>query len=271
MSTLNDINVKPVTMQLYINASICQMKKSFQQGWKFYLMEALGLAIFMVSACFFGGLMEAKDSFIHQSIKNDFIRLVITGILMGATAIFIFYSRWTSPSGSHINPAVTLAFLRAGKINKHDAFFYIVFQFAGGTIAVYIMQAIMGNMLIAAPVNSAVTVPGKSGANAAAITEFIIAFIMMTMVLFTSSSQHLKKYTRVVAGCMVCAYVIIAGPVSGFGMNPARSFASALPAHVWTSFWIYIIIPIAGMMTAAETFLIIKNMRKKKNHTTQLV
>ena len=90
-------------------------------------------------------------------------RLVIIGILMGATAIFIFYSRWTAPSGSHINPAVTIAFLRAGRINKYDAFFYIIFQFIGGTAAVYLMQVLMGDMLIAAPVNSAVTVPGEKG------------------------------------------------------------------------------------------------------------
>ncbi len=247
------------------------MKKSFQQGWKLYLMEALGLAIFMISACFFGGLLEARNSFIHQSIQNDFGRLVITGILMGATAIFIFYSPWTAPSGSHINPAVTLAFLRAGRINKYDAFFYIIFQFIGGTIAVYIMQILMGNMLTAPPVNSAATVPGKGGTLPAFVTELIIAFIMMTMVLFTSANNYLKKYTRIIAGCLVCTYVIIAGPVSGFGMNPARTFASALPANIWTGFWLYMFVPIAGMMAAAECFLFIQNMKKKKNHTTQFV
>ncbi|MFT3908162.1 MAG: aquaporin [Ferruginibacter sp.] len=242
------------------------MKRSFHKSWRLYLMEALGLAVFMISACFFGALFEAKNSFVHQSIQNDFIRLVLIGMLMGATALFIFYSRWTAPSGSHINPAVTLAFLRIGRINKYDAFFYIIFQFIGGTAAVYAMQAITGNMLTAAPVNSAVTVPGKYGVHTAAITEFIIAFIMMTMVLSTSSHQHLKKYTRIIAGCMVCAYVIIAGPISGFGMNPARSFASALPAHIWTSFWIYIIMPVAGMMTATECFLLIQG-RIKNKHT----
>lgn len=234
-------------------------------------MEAFGLAIFMISACFFTGLLEAKSSFIHQSIQNDFTRLVIIGLLMGATALFIFYSRWTAPSGSHINPAVTLAFLRAGKINKHDAFFYIIFQFIGGTLAVYLMQALMGNMLTAAPVNSAVTVPGKDGTYAAFVTEIVIAFIMMTMVLFTSTNNILKSYTRIIAGCMVCLYVIIAGPVSGFGMNPARSFASALPANTWTDFWLYILSPIAGMMAATECFLFIQNLKKKKSNTTQLI
>lgn len=240
------------------------MKKAFQQNWKLYLMEALGLAIFMVSACFFGGLLEAKDSSFHQWIKNDFIRLVIIGILMGSTALFIFYSRWTAASGSHINPAVTISFLRAGRIKKTDAIFYIIFQFIGGTGAVYVMQFLMGHTLTDAPVHSAVTVPGKGGPIAAMAIEFIIAFIMMTMVLFTSSSERLKKYTRILAGCMVCAYVIIAGPISGFGMNPARTFASALPANIWNSIWIYMFVPVAGMLVATECFLVIK--RKDFSH-----
>ena len=112
--------------------SLCSMLATFKKNLKLYLMEALGLAIFMVSACFFGAILEAKNSFIHQSIHNDLARQIIMGIIMGATALFIFYSKWTAPSGSHINPAVTFAFLRAGKINKNDAIFYIIFQFIGG-------------------------------------------------------------------------------------------------------------------------------------------
>jgi catechol 2,3-dioxygenase-like lactoylglutathione lyase family enzyme len=96
---------------------------------------------------------------------------------------------------------------------------------------------------------------------AAAITEYAIAIIMMTMVLFTSNHHLLKKYTRVIAGCFVCLNVIFAGPVSGFGMNPARSFASAFPAHIYTAFWIYMLIPFAGMLSAAEIFLFVERRK----------
>jgi len=181
---------------------------------------------------------------------------------MGGTALFIFYSPWTSPSGSHINPAVTLAFLRLGKICYWDAAFYILFQFIGGTIVVYGMQFLLGQALIDPPVNSVATVPGKSGAGIAFATEFIIAFATMAMVLFTTANDTLKKYTRFFAGCLVCIYVIVAGPISGFGMNPARSFASALPSHTWTSFWIYLFVPIAGMLCAAELFLFVNRLKQ---------
>jgi aquaporin Z len=235
-----------------------QLKTSFAKNRKYYLQEAFGLAIFMISACFFSALLEAKNSFVHQFIQHPFLRTVIMGILMGATALFIFYFPLTSSSGSHINPAVTLSFLKLGKMCHWDAFFYIIFQFTGGTLAVYIMQWIMGESLTAFPVNSAVTVPGKAGVWPAFIAEFLISFMTMAMVLFTSEHKKLKKYTRLFAACLVCCWVIIAGPISGFGMNPARSFASALPSHTWTAWWIYLFVPVAGMTLAAEVFLFVQ-------------
>lgn len=208
----------------------------------------------MISACFFSALLEANDAGLHKAIGDAFIRTLMIAALMGGTALFIFYSPLTSPSGSHINPAVTLSFLWLGKMCHWDAIFYIIFQFIGGTLAVYLMQFILGAQLTALPVNSAVTIPGKSGEATALITEYIIAFVTMTMVLFTSAHPQLKKFTRIFAACLVTCWVILAGPISGFGMNPARSFASALPSHTWTAFWIYLVIPIAGMISAAELF-----------------
>jgi aquaporin Z len=59
--------------------------------------------------------------------------------------------------------------------------------------------------------------------------------------------------------------VIVAGPISGFGMNPARSFASALPANIWTVFWIYLFAPFIGMLLAAEFYLFVER-RKVNDH-----
>jgi aquaporin Z len=246
-----------------------QLKASFKKNWIHYLQEALGLAIFMTSACFFSALLGGNDASFHFTIQNNTLHNVVMGILMGATALFIFYSPFTAPSGSHINPAVTITFLRLNKMCRYDALFYIIFQFVGGTLAVYVMAMLLGNSLINAPVNYAVTVPGKSGVTAAAITEYVIAIIMMTMVLFTSQHSIFKKYTRIIAACFVCLNVIFAGPISGFGMNPARSFASAFPAHIYTAFWIYMLIPFAGMLSAAEIFLFVE--RRKASLKTNII
>lgn len=239
------------------------MLATFKNNWSLYVMEALGLAIFMVSACFFSAMFFSPHSSWYHYFPNDMVRNIAIGPMMGLTALFIFYSPFTAPSGAQINPAVTITFLRLKKISGADAFFYILFQFAGGTIAVFVMRWLMGKVLIAAPVYSAVTVPGKSGVLLAAITELLIAFAMISMVLFTSASKRLKKHTRKFSALLVCTYVIFAGPVSGFGMNPARSFASAFPAGIYTSFWIYLFIPVAGMLLAAEFFLIIQSAKKK--------
>jgi len=123
----------------------------------------------------------------------------------------------------------------------------------------------MGSMLINTPVSSAITVPGKFGIAGALITELLIAFITMNIVLFTSNNDKLKKYSRIFAGCLVCTWVIVAGPISGFGMNPARSFASALPANIWTAFWIYLFLPFIGMLLAAEFYLFVER-RKINDH-----
>jgi aquaporin Z len=148
---------------------------------------------------------------------------------------------------------------------RYDAMFFIIFQFIGGTVAVFVMQLLMGNILTDAPVHSAATVPGKFGLVGSLVTELVIAFITMCMVLFTSNNNKLKKFTRIFAGCLVATWVIVAAPMSGFGMNPARSFASALPSGVWTAFWIYLIIPVAGMFLAAEFYLLVEK-RKANNH-----
>jgi len=232
-------------------------KTRFKKNRKFYMQEALGLAIFMVSACFFSGLLFGKNGFLVPDFSAP-IRQVILGGMMGLTALYIFYSPFTSLSGSHINPAVTLAFFRVGKIGRWDALFYIIFQLIGGTGTVYLMAALMGENLTAAPLHDVVTIPGEYGQTAAAVTELAIAFIMMSMVLFTSDHAVLNKYSRIFAGILVCMYVIIAGPISGFGMNPARSFASALPSNVWTAFWIYLCMPLAGMLGAAEVYLLVR-------------
>ncbi|MEO6722966.1 MAG: aquaporin [Ferruginibacter sp.] len=247
------------------NSGLALMKAAFKKNYPHYVQEAFGLAIFMISACFFAALLEGKNSLVHHSIPHAFIRNIIMGIAMGITALCIFYSPWTAPSGSQINPAVTLAFLRVGKMCQWDALFFVLFQLIGGTLAVCVMQLLMGNLLTNAPVHSVATIPGKYGTAPALITEFIIAFITMLMVLFTSASKQLKSYTRIIAACLVCAWVIIAGPVSGFGMNPARSFASALPSGIWSGFWIYLFIPFAGMLSAAEIFLQWQAFKQKRN------
>lgn len=237
------------------------MKAAFRSNWKHYLQEALGLAIFMISACFSSAMIFSTKGAWYAILPGEMMKNVVMGVLMGITALFIFYSPFTAPSGSQINPAVTLTFLRLNKMCRYDALFFILFQSIGGVVTVYLMQQWLGSMLIDAPVYSATTVPGKFGVAWALMMELIISFITMSMVLLTSHHERLKKYTRLFSAILVCCWVVIAGPVSGFGMNPARSFASALPAGIWTAFWVYLFTPVAGMLAAAELYLLVEKIK----------
>ncbi len=219
-------------------------------------MEAICLGIFMMSASFFGTILEYPNSSVHQLISNDFARLCLMGLAMGITATALNYSPMGKLSGAHMNPAVTIAFTRLGKVKFNDAIFYTIFQCAGGILAVWLMTFLLGNAFKDQHVNYVITAPGRFGAAIAFVLEILIAFAMMTMVLTTSNHPIFSKYTGLIAGFFVTGYVIISGPISGFSMNPARTIASAVPAMLYPSFWIYMTAPFIGMLGAAEIFKI---------------
>src|SRR5688572_13023051 len=163
------------------------MLYALKHHWPEYLIEAWCLGTFMVSACFFGVVLfnpVSPFTSIDLALRN-----VLMGLAMGSTAVLIICSRIGKRSGAHFNPAVTLAFLRLGKIEPSDAFFYILFQFAGGLAGVLLSYLLMGDLLANGAVNFVVTVPGSGGVGAAFAAEAIISFLMMTMVLFTSNSM----------------------------------------------------------------------------------
>jgi aquaporin Z len=114
---------------------ILSLNTALSRHWPEYLMEAAGLGIFMVSAGLFGTLLEYPQSPVHQAIADDGLRRMLMGVAMGLTAVAIIYSPWGQQSGAHLNPAVTLTFLRLGKIARADALFYITAQCLGGFIS----------------------------------------------------------------------------------------------------------------------------------------
>jgi len=231
---------------------------SLTHHWPEYLMEAAALGIFMISAGAFTALLEYPASLVHQAIPNGDVRRGFIGIAMGATATGLIYSSWGKRSGAHMNPAVTFAFLRLGKIPLWDALFYILFQFLGGLAGVLSTAAILKGSFTQPPVNYVVTVPGRAGYMAAFVGELLIALFMMTMIVFVSNRSFMARYTGLFAGLLIAFYVTFEAPVSGFGMNPARSFASALPSGIWTAIWIYFTAAPLGMLLAAEGYLLVK-------------
>lgn len=218
-------------------------------------MEASGLGIFMVSAAVFATIFEYPGSPLHEAIPDPFLRRIPMGLAMGVTAIAIIYSPWGKQSGAHLNPAVTLTFFRLGKIEPTDAFFYILAQFAGGLAGIVLISAIIGMYVADPSVNYVATLPGPEGLGVAFLAELVISFGLMLVVLIVSNTRRLASLTGVFAGALVATFIIVEAPLSGMSINPARTFASAVPAWLWTGFWIYLTAPPLGMLLAAETYL----------------
>jgi aquaporin Z len=228
---------------------------ALRRHWPEYLMEGAGLGTFMISAAVFATLLEHPGSPIRMTIADPFLRRIPMGIAMGMTAIAIIYSPWGKQSGAHLNPAVTLTFFRLGKVRWEDAIFYIAAQFIGGVTGILLVTAVIGAFLADPSVKFAATLPGSHGTGTAFMAELIISFGLMLVVLTVSNVQRLSRLTGLFAGTLVATYIIVEAPLSGMSMNPARTVASAFPAHLWTGLWIYFTAPPIGMLAAAALYL----------------
>ena len=238
------------------------MTEALKRHWPEYLMEAACLSLFMVSAFTFGTILEHPASPIHQIIPNPTLRRLLMGLAMGSTAISIIYSPWGKQSGAHINPSTTLTFFRLGKVANWDAAFYIAAQFIGATLGAVAASYLLSPWAGHPSVNFVVTAPGSSGSLVAFGAEIVISFVLMTVILHVSNHAKLHKLTGLCAGALVAIYITIEAPLSGMSMNPARSFASAIPAMHWADLWIYFTAPLIGMLSAAEVYVWHKGLRQ---------
>ncbi len=238
------------------------MLDSLRRHWPEYLIEAWCLGVFMISAAAFGVLLEHPASPARQALPDPFARRALTGMAMGLTAIAIIYSPWGKRSGAHFNPAVTLTFARLGKVDPRDAAFYVLAQFAGGAVGLLAACAVLGRTLADPAVNYVATLPGTAGRGAAWGAELAITFVLMTAILHFSNRPRLNRYTGLIAGALVAAYITFEAPFSGMSMNPARTLASALPPRLWGDLWIYFTAPPLGMLAAAQVYVALRGARR---------
>ena len=237
-------------------------------------MEAWGLGVFMVAACVGTILIWHPDSPVEHLVDGrPYLQRFLMGIAMGLTATAIVYSHWGKRSGAHINPVVTLTFLRLGKIKPWDAMFYVIFQFIGAIAGVWLTWLVAQNWLSAPEVDFAVTVPHVNIVEAF-VAEAAISFGVMIAVLWVSNTQAIARYTGVIIGGLLVLYITFEAPLTGMSMNPARSVGSAVMANVWNSMWIYFAAPILGMLAAAQLYVVIRGRQKvhcaKLHHTSDV-
>jgi len=224
--------------------------------WPEYLIEACCLGLFMLSAAAFATLLEHPASGVRDRLPDPVVRRVLMGAAMGLTAVAIIYSPWGKRSGAHVNPATTLAFHRLGKLARTDAVFYVLAQFAGASLGLWLGSIVLGPFIHHPAVNYVVTVPGSHGAAAAFAAELGMAFLLMSIVLHVSNLPAWNRATGLLVGVLLMLYIGLESPISGMSLNPARTFGSAIVAGVWTDAWVYFTAPLAGMLAAAEVRLV---------------
>lgn len=148
-------------------------------------------------------------------------------------------------SGAHLNPAVTLGFLAAGRFPRQAVVPYLLSQLAGALLASLLLK-----LLFPTHATLGATLPAGP-AWQSAVLELVLTFILMMVILRVSSGAKEKGITAGIAvGAVIALEAMFAGPVCGASMNPVRSLAPALVSLHFEHLWIYLTAPILGALLA---------------------
>ena len=233
-------------------------------------MEACELGFLSFMACASSALVRHHASPVAHFFEGRlFLQSLAIGLTMGITIVGIVYSPLGKRSGAQINPAVTFTFFRLGRIGAADAFFYILFQFAGGIAGVLLAALILGSFVYAPEVKFAAAEPGSSGIAFAFLAELLVSAIIMGTVLHVANHKRLMHKSGLYVGMLYALYITLEQPISGTSLNPARALGSAVITGSWSGAWIYFTAPLIGMLLAGEVFLWTKG--KDAIHCAQLL
>jgi MIP family channel proteins len=165
-------------------------------------------------------------------------------------------------SGAHFNPAITVALAAIRQIRLIDAAIYIAVQLVGAILAAFVVKLLFDNPNAAGtedPTFGAVAVGrAAAGSNTVALGAEVIGtfFLVWAVVGVAVSPRAVKDWAGFAIGATLGAAVMIFGPVSGAGLNPARAFGPALVgdafgegAGTWILIWV--IGPAVGALLAA--------------------
>ena len=140
-------------------------------------------------------------------------------------------------SGCHINPAISISMLVAGKLSVKDTAFYVVFQCVGAIIGAGILYAIaVGNPAYSLAVNGlgqngyGTASPAGYNLTSALIAEIVLTFIFLLVIFGSTSERAPKGFAGIAIGLTLVLIHLVAIPIDGTSVNPARSLGPALIA-----------------------------------------
>lgn len=226
---------------------------------KKYFAEFIGTFSLVLFGC--GAAVVSGKTIPDAVLAGAPAGIGVLGIALafGLTVVVMCYA--IGPiSGCHINPAITIAMLVAGKISAKDSVGYILAQFAGAVLGAAVLYAFqqggpnftMGEWAL----GSNGWGPGYLGnysTVSAFLTEAILTFLFLFVILATTSRLGNSPMTGLAIGLTLVLIHLVAIPITGTSVNPARSFGPALFAggKALQQLWLFLLAPLAGGILAA--------------------
>ena len=151
-------------------------------------------------------------------------------------------------SGGHFNPAVSLGLFLDRRLSVSDLVSYWIAQFAGAILACLALLLLTSSDAVE---KAATVVPSDAyGVRGAFFAEIFLTAIFVLVILQVTKSGKYGSTTFVAIALTLMAVHFAGVPFSGSGVNPARSFGTALIGTQWGDFWIYIVAPPIGAVLA---------------------
>jgi aquaporin Z len=214
-------------------------------GTAILVFLAVGAATLMFGFKFDGGSVAAG--------------VVVTALTFGLTLLALVYL--IGPvSGSHVNPAVTIGALLTGRVSLQEAAGYWIAQFAGGIVGAL---ALWGTFTTSPLYHRATTGLGTDGyggesmihigVGGAFIFETVLTAVFVFVVLRVTSETANAATAAIAIGLTLAVVHLVAIPVTGTSVNPARSLGPALVVGgtALSQVWLFIVAPLAGGVLAA--------------------
>ena len=185
------------------------------------------------------------------------IGLVGVSLAFGLTVVTMAYAVGYI-TGGHFNPAVTLGIFAAGRTKAVDLAPYIIAQVIGGVLAAWVLATIAsGNGTDAVAAGLAANgfgdhSPGGYNQTTAFITEVLMTFFFLLVILGTTSEDAPKGFAPLAIGLTLTLIHLVSIPITNTLVNPARSTGPALLVGGWaiSQLWLFWVAPILGAVLA---------------------
>lgn len=181
-------------------------------------------------------------------------------LAFGLTVLTIAYSLGHI-SGAHLNPAVTFGLWAGGRFSGKDILPYVVSQILGAIAAAAVLYIIVTGKEGADIGGFAANgygehSPGGYGMVAAIVTEFVMTFMFLIVILGATDERAPKGFAGLAIGLALTLIHLISIPVTNTSVNPARSISQALFVGDWAlaQLWLFIVIPVLGAIAAGAVY-----------------